>query len=420
MYRSTKNGGASWNFPGRYVAITEDLAGAGTDLEDKQLLTVDNSTTSPFRDRLYVTWTHYTATTAYIYEAYSSDYGETFSAPIRVTPNGGEVHCPNSLTTSGSCDNNQFSQPFTAPDGTLYVLYSNFNTTSWNNTARAQVLMQRSTDGGKTFDVPHKVTDYYDLPDCATYQGGADPGRSCVPEKGSTTNSIFRASNYAVGAVNPDSPNRVVVSIPSYINPDSNEANGCKPTGIEPSSGGGLYTGVKTPGACANHIILSTSLNNGVTFNGASTDPRQMPMAMTPAQAHTSQWFQWMTYSNHKLAIATYDRQYGSDETNGYSDQTLLGSVNGVGWASSRVTTSSMPPPTQFSGVFWGDYSGLAAAGDTAWPLWSDTRVPDIFLCPGSGTTGNPPKLCGLQDANGTANDEDIFVQALPIPAGGA
>ncbi len=66
------------------------------------------------------------------------------------------------------------------------------------------------------------VGDYYDLPDCVTYQG-ADPGRSCVPEKGPTSNSIFRATNYPSGAVDPTNPKRVVVTFGSYINKDSKE-----------------------------------------------------------------------------------------------------------------------------------------------------------------------------------------------------
>lgn len=419
VFRSTKNSGGSFNFPGRYVAATQDVAGAQTDLEDKQLLTVDNHAGSPFQDRVYVTWTHYTATTAYIYEAFSGDYGESFSQPILVTPTGTQAHCPAPLTTGGGCDNNQFSQPFTAPDGTLYVVYSNFNTSSVGHSARFQVLIQKSTDGGQTFSVPRKVSDYYDLPDCATYQGGADPGRACVPEKGGSMKSIFRAANYPVGSVNPDSPSKVIVSIPSYINADSKESSGCQPTGMDSSSFGGLYDGVKTPGACANHVVLSTSLNGGVTFNGASTDVRQMPLAMVPAQAHTDQFFQWLTYSNHKLVVSELDRQYGSDETDGSTDQSVLGSTGGAVFGSTRVTTSSMPSPTQFSGVFWGDYSGLTAAGDTAYAVWSDTRNPDIFLCPGSATgPTSPPRLCGLTTSLGPANDQDIYAQGVPIPAG--
>ena len=100
---------------------------------------------------------------------------------------------------------------------------------------------------GERSPAPVKVSDYYDLPDCLTYQG-SDPFRACVPEKGPSTNSVFRATNYPVGSVNPKNPKQVVVTFGSYINKDSNESNGCTPDGFSPTTGQDLYTGVKTPG----------------------------------------------------------------------------------------------------------------------------------------------------------------------------
>src|SRR3954464_3207132 len=86
VFRSTQSNGASWNFPGRPVAELNDVAGSGTQLLDKQLMTVDNHLSSPYRDRIYVTWTLFAADgTSYIYEAYSADYGEHFSTPKLVS-----------------------------------------------------------------------------------------------------------------------------------------------------------------------------------------------------------------------------------------------------------------------------------------------------------------------------------------------
>lgn len=82
VFRSTHNAGASWNFPGRYAAFSQDFAASGAAFEDKQLLTVDNHVGSPFQDRVYVTWTEFTATTAYIYEVHSDDYGEATGCHI--------------------------------------------------------------------------------------------------------------------------------------------------------------------------------------------------------------------------------------------------------------------------------------------------------------------------------------------------
>src|SRR5262249_44368230 len=157
----------------------------------------------------YSTWTEFAADgTAYIYEDYSSDYGETFSAPKLVS--AGSSLCPFTYgigTPKGSCNENQFSNPFVGPDGTLYVAWSNFNTATSDTSKETgdnayQVLLAKSTDGGNTFSAPVRVSLYNDLPDCLTYQS-SDPFRACVPETGPSTNSVFRATNYPVGAVNP-------------------------------------------------------------------------------------------------------------------------------------------------------------------------------------------------------------------------
>src|SRR4051794_15254734 len=207
VFRSTGTGGASWNFPARPVAENADVAGETGELLDKQYMTVDDHTRSPFRDRVYVTWTFFAQDgTAYIYEAYSSDYAEHFSAPVLVSTTSSL--CSNTLgvpTPQGTCNTNQDSQPFTGPDGALYVVWNNFNLTGVRPAEddegdgdgggdlraapapgvdnRAQVLLAKSTNGGRSFSPPVKVADYYDLPDCLTYQG-QDQGRACVPEKG--------------------------------------------------------------------------------------------------------------------------------------------------------------------------------------------------------------------------------------------
>jgi hypothetical protein len=418
VYRSTGSNGASFNFPGRPVATHNDTAGAGNFLLDKQLMTVDNHPGSRFADRIYVSWTTFAADgTGYIYEAYSRDYGESFSAPVLVSADSGL--CGNNLglpTPQGRCNQNQDSQPFTAPDGTLYVVYNNFNNTVTGKDNRNQVLVARSTNGGQSFSRPVKVGDYYELPDCDTYQG-ADPGRACVPEKGPSHNSVFRASNYPVGGVDPTDPNRIVVTYGSYINRNSNEARGCTPAGFA-ADGINLYDGVKT-GGCNNDIVYSVSTNRGGAFSGTSIDPRQLPVVTTaPKQATTDQFWQGATFAaNGTLVVSYYDRSYGNDNTTGYSDITVSASHDRVSFAHKRATSSSMPPPTQFTGQFYGDYAGLEVTGATAYPIWSDTRAVDEFLCPGTGTPGNPPTVCSGAAPNAPfANDQDTYTAAIPIP----
>ncbi|HEX8095667.1 exo-alpha-sialidase [Jatrophihabitans sp.] len=453
VYRSTKNGGASWNFPGRYVRASADVTASGVPpFLDKQLMTVDNHVGSPYQDRVYVSWTEFASDgSAFIYEAHSSDYGEHFTPPKLVSttsPLCVQTYGAGTVATTGqhsNCNENQFSQPFTGPDGNLYIVYANFNNAVSAGLPedpdedrgdggdadagaaaaaaapadnRNQMLLSKSVDGGNTFSPPVKVSDYYDLPDCATYQAGKDPGRSCVPEKGTSTNSYFRAVNYPSGAVDPTNSKKVVVTFGSYINRHSNEANGCVPTGFS-SFGTNVYTGVKTPGACNNDILISVSTNKGGTFTGTTKDPRVLQTVTTDRrQATTDQWWQWTDFTRTgKLATSYYDRQYGSDEMTGYSDVSLSGSKDLRHFGVKRVTSSSMPPPTQFEGVFYGDYTGLAAPSN-AYPLWSDTRTPALFVCPGTATAGTPPRLCTASASNAkVANDQELRTAIVSVPS---
>jgi hypothetical protein len=387
---------------------------------DKQLMTVDNHKGSKFADRVYLTWTTFAADgTGYIFSAFSADYGESFSAPVLVSRDSARCGRTYGLPTpKGRCNENQDSQPFTAPDGTLYVVYSNFNNTVTGADNRNQVLLARSTNGGQSFSSPVKVGDFYDLPDCDTYQGaGADPGRACVPEKGPSSNSVFRATNYPIGAVDPRNPARVVVTYGSYINRNSNSTRGgCTPTGFA-ADGINTFTGVKT-GGCNNDIVYSVSTNHGRRFSGGNIDPRQLPVVTDSAkQAGTDQFWQAATFTpNGTLVVSYYDRSYGDDNTTGYADITVSASHDRVTFTHKRATSDSMPPPTEFSGTFYGDYAGITATDTTAYPVWSDTRTVDEFLCPGTAP-GVPPTICTGSSPNAPfANDQDTYTAGITMP----
>ena len=123
---------------------------------------------------------------------------------------------------------------------------------------------------------------------------------------------------------------------------------------------------MKTPGACNNDILESVSNDDGATFTGTATDPRALTtVTQDPGQATTDQWWQWITFTkNGKLGVSYYDRQYDTDETTGFSDVSLSGSGDLANFAVQRVTSSPMPPPSEFGGTFFGDYSGLTGPRD--------------------------------------------------------
>jgi hypothetical protein len=79
-----------------------------------------------------------------------------------------------------------------------------------------------------------------------------------------------------------------------------------------------------------------------------------------------------------------------------------------------------MPLPTEFpdaqgNSLFFGDYTGLSAL-DAIHPFWMDTRNNNLFLCPGTGTPGVPPEVCGAVEPNGLkANDQDVFTTTIEL-----
>jgi hypothetical protein len=404
VFRSD-NKGASWTFPGRPVITIPGNPNnaAGLPLEDKPYMTIDAYKDDPRTDRIYVSWTEFREDgTAPILLAYSKDHGETFSKPVLVSSNSPLCNLQAGSNPALLCDSNQFSEPVVGPDHSLYVVWANYNNKVTGHENRNQMLIAKSTDGGVSFSAPVKVADFYELPDCPSNTGGKNKGRSCIPEKGvGTTASFFRAANYPTMLVDPHNAKRLVVHYGSYINRNSNEHNGCVPQGLDPTFGTNLFTGVLTPGACNNDIQVSVSTNGGSSFSGTHRDPRVMP-SVNKDENRTDQFWQWSAVTREgKVVVSFYDRQYGNDEAAGASDITV------VSGEQHRATSSSMPPPTQFGGVFLGDYSGLALRGNIALPFWSDTRDTGITTC-----TANPRQLCRF------GNDEDVFTAAVDIGGG--
>jgi hypothetical protein len=117
---------------------------------DKEWIAVDSHVSSPYRDRVYVTFTRFVfnpANGSYVQSpisfASSSDGGRTFTKP---------------MTISGNVLYGQGSRPVVGPDGTLYVF--------WDGAKRLDALdstwMVKSTDGGASWSKPVAVAQLVD------------------------------------------------------------------------------------------------------------------------------------------------------------------------------------------------------------------------------------------------------------------
>ncbi|HJW35973.1 MAG TPA: sialidase family protein, partial [Actinomycetes bacterium] len=118
LFRSG-NGGASWNFPASIVKQDDGTGAIG--LLDKPYMAIDTSKASRFRDRIYVAWAEYNTDFSAdpIGFAWSDDHGATWNLVPGISGTSPAL-CPVNFSgaPAGTCDANQFSQPFTAPTAT--------------------------------------------------------------------------------------------------------------------------------------------------------------------------------------------------------------------------------------------------------------------------------------------------------------
>jgi hypothetical protein len=149
---------------------------------------VDCGTRPTSPDRIYVTWTKFTAHSE-IMESHSDDQGRSWSPQKPIS--GGASFCAGAAETN-PCEDNQFSTPTVHPDtGYVYVAFENFNTPDEN-----QYLLARSRDGGASWEGPFFITPVYDV---NFPRAGASNRQDCTArgQQGGRivyTNSCFRSN----------------------------------------------------------------------------------------------------------------------------------------------------------------------------------------------------------------------------------
>jgi len=145
------------------------LVGPGSsNFDDKQWMTADNSPSSPFYGRIYVTWTKFGA--------------QGGQSSINITHCGGDdagEPCDGSSWSRGHLVNLpvqgglvQESFPATAPDGTLYVAFLQFQGGFGSTRPHSGIWVAKSTDGGETF-TQTKIASIRQIPAPIPPQGSA-------------------------------------------------------------------------------------------------------------------------------------------------------------------------------------------------------------------------------------------------------
>jgi len=114
-----------------------DAAGGSDHFNDKPIITADTNLGSPFRDSVYIAWDAATggSSSGGVRLARSTDHGVTFTS-TRIDDPRGQGRAIGAV-------------PFVGPGGELYV--------AWNDYRANTIVVNRSMDGGVTWDVPRTV-----------------------------------------------------------------------------------------------------------------------------------------------------------------------------------------------------------------------------------------------------------------------
>jgi hypothetical protein len=156
------DGGLTWLKP----VVIDD--GIGCDFSktqlfnDKDWIVTDNYPSSPHYGRTYVTWSKFVShngdyESSAIYESHSDDGGFSWSDPQKISGSNAALCTFQAGGPAGECDENQFSVPTVAPNGTVYVAFQNEqNTALWEpgESFDNQYLVVKSTNGGETWSSP--------------------------------------------------------------------------------------------------------------------------------------------------------------------------------------------------------------------------------------------------------------------------
>lgn len=346
----SNDGGKTWSLPIRAASGTGVLTGPGIS-NDKPYLTAWAN------GNALVTWTVFNQghkgsyISSPIFASVTHDGGDTWSDPAEIS--GSAAFCVGAQG-GDACDQDQFSSPVVAADGSIYVAFENtFDLT----TGRDQYLVVKvdPASGHRIagpFRVSHIVDGFTDYPinidGRQTYQ-----------------DSEFRTNSAGNLAADPTNASHLAVIW-------SDTRNSTLPAPTDPYS-------AKTN----SDIIVSQSTDGGVTWSA--------PVAII---APGDQFMPWGAYDNlGKLHIGYFDRSYDpANHKYGYTvaSETSSGSLN---FTTAQLTTT-LSDPTQgdrwFSGItananfpnpttFLGDYSNIAISQGNVAGYWTDMRLNVCF-----------------------------------------
>ncbi len=152
---SSEDGGRTWGTPVTVHANSDDF-------DDKESMTVDTRSDSPYLGRVYVTWDTAARNSQVLYVATSEDGGRSFRAPVAID----------------SGDFNIGVVPLVGPGGVVHAIWAKF-------VGRQTLLMASSSnDGGETWSSPRMISESRGLGIEGFRTGDAIPSAAIDPVRG--------------------------------------------------------------------------------------------------------------------------------------------------------------------------------------------------------------------------------------------
>ena len=305
------NNGVNWN--------SYTIAPNPGSVADKNHFMVDKKSGSPYVNRSYCGWTDFGGTNNYdVVLRYSTNFGQTWSAT--------SINLSNALSSYL----NQGINIQTGPNGEVYAVWAVYLDSNVG-TGEDGIGFAKSTNGGVTWSTPTYV-----------YQQTNFGIRGYLSSKNSIRVSSF--PSMAVDRSGGPYNGYIYVSWPQ---------RGVSPAGSDPD------------------IVMVRSTNGGTNW---STPVR---VNNDPLNNGKDQYYSWCTVdqATGQFMIVFYDsRDVANNQANVYMARSLDGGVNFENFKVSDQPHTPLPI-AGLAGGYAGDYIGLAAYDDVAYPLWADNRT---------------------------------------------
>lgn len=360
---------------------------------DKSWMAVDNTPTSPFYGRIYVTWSQFqldmTGLLIYfkspIVLAYSDDHGDTFSNPIDVT---GTIF-PNTNCTffstgqpgnTNKCVEDQFSVPQVGTNGKVYIAFINGQHDGHWDQYLLTVVTPAATAGGFTVAGAYLATyPVYDSADDYPTQTTGGQGRSTL------CNSNFRLAATESLAIKLDGTNPANDKL--YIAWADDRKHAGDFAGGVTVGPRNVGTGYQCPAGkyTDNDVFIIKSNDQGLTW----TVPTQVNQDK-PANSinNIDQFYPWVSVnSKGQVAVLYQDRRYDTSPIPNKLARATVGTTTDL--VQYRETNIAQFPSNLDNafrdGAFIGDYNNDLITNDgTIYAVWTGVTPgkfdSDIFI----------------------------------------